>query len=68
MTYIIQQTNTQYEVTLQKVFNYLSQHEQIKGYSPSITEISKHIGDTEEMILESLEFGQNDPLPLKLLH
>ncbi|WP_306979447.1 hypothetical protein [Alkalicoccobacillus murimartini] len=68
MTYFIHDMNTRYDDILQKVFNYLRLHKQRKGYSPTIPEIANNIGDSEEMILESLEFGQTDALAPTILH
>ena len=57
MTYLIHETNKRYDDILQKVISYLHLHKQLNGAAPTIWEISNHTGDSEEMILESLEFG-----------
>ncbi|MFK3937721.1 hypothetical protein ACI2JA_09465 [Alkalihalobacillus sp. NPDC078783] len=68
MTFTVNHTISEYDITLRKVFTYLRLHKQTTGFTPTITEISEQIGDTEEMILESLEFGQTNNLSMTFLH
>lgn len=68
MTFIVNHTISEYDITLRKVFTYLRLHKQTTGITPTITEISDQIGDSEEMILESLEFGQTNNLSMTYLH
>ncbi|TSB46677.1 hypothetical protein [Alkalicoccobacillus porphyridii] len=58
MTYLIHATDNRYDDILQKVISYLHLHKQLNGDSPTIPEIANYLGNSEELILESLEYGE----------
>lgn len=68
MTYLLYQTDKRYDDILRKVVSYLHLHKRLNGDSPTIPEIANYVGDSEESILESLEYGQLNETKTLSLH
>ncbi|CAM3804764.1 hypothetical protein [Alkalicoccus chagannorensis] len=53
-----------HETVLNRVLTIVCEYSQHDRPSPTITQLAQHVGCSEELILESLEFGRPEVRPL----